>query len=279
MTYNEICAALRAAGIEEYRHEAALLLSHFCGISRDKLPFCRNESFDSPELERALEERRQRRPLQYILGEWQFCSERYIVGEGCLIPRPETETLVLLAAELLPKNSVFADLCTGSGCIAVSLLVRRPDCRAVALDLSADALRFARQNAELNGVSDRIEFINADLLDPSTPTLLGRSRFSAIISNPPYIPSRTVDELDPELFFEPRTALDGGEDGLTFYRALTNDYHSCLTRDGFMLFEAGYDQEKSLSELAEKKGFSFEALYDLSGHFRTAKFTPNWRSE
>lgn len=279
MTYNEICSALREAGIEEYRHEAALLLSHFCGVSRDKLLLCRDESFDSPELERALEERRQRRPLQYILGEWQFCSERYTVGEGCLIPRPETEELVLLAAALLPKDSVFADLCAGSGCIAVSLLARRPDCRAVALDLSTDALRFARKNAELNGVSDRIEFINADLLDPSTPTLLGVSRFSAIISNPPYIPSRTVDELDPELFFEPRMALDGGEDGLTFYRALTNDYHSCLTRDGFMLFEAGYDQEKSLSELAEKKGFSFEALYDLSGHFRTAKFTPNWRSE
>ncbi len=278
MRYNEICAALRAAGIDEYRHEAALLLSHFCGISRDRLPLCRDGSFDSPELERAVEQRCQRRPLQYILGEWQFCTERYIVGEGCLIPRPETEALVLHAADELTENALFADLCTGSGCVAVSLLVRRPDCRAIALDLSTDALRFARENAELNGVSDRIEFINADLLDPSTPERLGKSRFSAIISNPPYIPSRTVDALDPELFFEPRMALDGGEDGLVFYRALMN-FKGCLTNGGFMLFEAGYDQEKSLAELAEKENFSFEALYDLSGHFRTAKFTPNGRSK
>ena len=224
MRYNEICAALRAAGIDEYRHEAALLLSHFCGISRDRLPLCRDGSFDSPELERAVEQRSHRRPLQYILGEWHFCTERYIVGEGCLIPRPETEALVLHAADELTENALFADLCTGSGCIAVSLLVRRPDCRAIALDLSTDALRFAREIAELNGVSDRIEFINADLLDPSTPERLGTSRFSAIISNPPYIPSRTVDALDPELFFEPRNML--------LYTSLHSPPHSSAWSEG-----------------------------------------------
>ncbi len=275
MTYTEILSALRAAGIDEYRHEAALLLSHFCGIPRERIPLIGDRGFDSPALLSAIDERCRRRPLQYILGEWQFCNETYRVGDGCLIPRPETELLVLRAAELLPQNAIFADLCTGSGCIAISLLVRRPDCRAVALELSNDALAYARKNAERNGVSDRIEFIAADLLDASTPTILGRSRFAAIISNPPYIPSREVDKLDPELFFEPREALDGGDDGLVFYRALLENYATCLKSDGFMLFEAGYDQEKSLRDLAEQNGFNFLPEQDLSGHFRIAKFTYN----
>ncbi len=273
MTYTEIQAALRAAGIDEYRHEAAILLSRFCGVSREQLPFCRDRDFDSPELISAVLERQKRRPLQYILGEWQFCTETYRVGEGCLIPRPETEALVLRAAELLPKNAVFADLCTGSGCIAISLLVRRPDLSAVALDLSSDALSYARENARRNGVADRVELVAADLLDVSTPTLLGVSRFAAILSNPPYIPSDEVEKLAPELFFEPREALDGGGDGLVFYRALLKNYATCLTPGGFMLFEAGYDQENGLASLAAENGYDFLPERDLSGHFRTAKFT------
>ncbi len=273
MTYTEIQAALKNAGIDEYRHEAALLLAHFCGVAREALPFCREQDFDVPGLIEAVDERCRRRPLQYILGEWQFCTEKYRVGEGCLIPRPETEALVLRAAELLPQNAVFADLCTGSGCIAISILARRPDLFAVALDLSTDALIFARENAERNGVAGRVEFVNADLLDAKTPTLLGSSRFAAIISNPPYIPTNEVEKLDPELFFEPRSALDGGEDGLVFYRALLKNYARCLAPHGFMLFEAGYDQENALSLLADENGFGFLPERDLSGHFRTAKFT------
>ncbi len=273
MTHTEICAALRAAGIDEYRYEAALLLAHFCSVPRERIPFCRDTDFDSPELISAVERRCKRQPLQYILGEWQFCTESYRVGKGCLIPRPETELLVLRAAELLPKKARFADICTGSGCIAVSLLVRRPDCRAVALDISPDALSYARENAERNGVSDRIEFIAADLTDMSTPTLLGESRFAAILSNPPYIPTAEVDRLAPELFFEPREALDGGGDGLVFYRALLQNYKNCLAANGFMLFEAGYDQEDSLASLAELNGLGFSPERDLSGNFRIAKFT------
>lgn len=269
MTYRDICTALKNAGIDEYRYEAGLLISHFCDISPERLPFFYDSELASEQLNAALERRLLHYPLQYIIGTWSFCEEKYRIGEGCLIPRPETELLVLKAAELIPKNSVFLDMGTGSGCIAISLLCRRPDLSCVAVDISTAALEYAKDNARINGVGERIEFLLADMLSPSTKEKLNKGKYAALLSNPPYIPSKAVDKLAPELAFEPRNALDGGMDGLDYYRMLLT-YSDCLSDDGFMLFETGYDQREALESLAAENGLDFFGEKDISGNFRNA---------
>lgn len=271
MTYRELVSLMKENGIEDADYEASILVSHFFGISRASLPFLKDKDLCGESFAEAVRKRTtEHYPLQYLIGEWDFCNEKYYVGEGCLIPRPETEFMVLKAAELLPKNSTFLELGTGSGCITVSLLRRRTDLTAIALDISNDALEYARKNAERNGTLDRVTFIHGDMLSPSTPeTVLDNNgkRFGAVLSNPPYIPTEQIKGLAPELFFEPDTALDGGADGLDFYRALMN-YANCVENGGFMLFEAGYDQESGLRKLCFDNGLPFTPIYDISGNFR-----------
>ena len=200
MTYLNICERLKSAGIDDYALEASLLISHFCSVPREQLFFRRDEDFVSDELCAAVELRVTRYPLQYVLGEWEFCTEKYKVGKGCLIPRQETEFIVEYAACQLTKNATFLDLCTGSGCIAISTLVRRPDCRAVGVDVSPLALSYAEENASLNGVRDRVSFILCDLLeDNACEDVCGERKFDAIISNPPYIPTDTMLKMLPEI--------------------------------------------------------------------------------
>ena len=274
MTYKSICDILKNAGIEEYGFESALLISHFCRVPREQLFFRRDEDFVSDELCAAVELRATRYPLQYVLGEWEFCTEKYKVGKGCLIPRQETEFIVEYAACQLTKNATFLDLCTGSGCIAISTLVRRPDCRAVGVDFSPLALSYAEENASLNGVRDRVSFILCDLLEGNAHMeVCGERKFDAIISNPPYIPTDTVDTLEKELFAEPREALDGGGDGLIFYRTIVKNFAPYLADGGFMLFEIGDGQGEALRAIAEKNGFDFHLEHDLAGKERNVILT------
>ena len=205
-------------------------------------------------------------PLAYLLGEWYFYDEAYVVSPACLIPRPETEHLVDHLVRHLPPNAVFADLCTGSGCIAISTLVHRPDCRAVAVDLSPEALLLAEENAKRNGVSDRITFLLSDVM---TGNALDDRRFHALVSNPPYIQTAVIDTLSPEVQREPRMALDGGEDGLDFYRTLISDYKKNLLPHAFMLFEIGYDQGDALKRLCD-----CEVFRDYSGNDRMVLYIP-----
>lgn len=185
-------------------------------------------------------------PLAYIIGEWYFYDEVYKVSPACLIPRPETEHVVEFLIKNLPPNGFFADLCTGSGCIAISTLVHRPDCRAVAVDISESALAVAKVNAESNGVSDRITFIKNDI---TAENALGSSLFDAIASNPPYINSGVIDTLQPEVLKEPRIALDGGSDGLDFYRTLLGSYRANIKPGGFLVCEIGFDHGQRLRDL------------------------------
>lgn len=271
MTYTEICQKLQSVGVAEYRYEAALLLRRYCGVERSELPFMRDKNFESAELAAAIHLRTRRYPLQYILGEWHFCNEVYKVGPSCLIPREETELLVLKAAELLPSGARFVDLCTGSGCIAVSLLAARADCTADAVELSPDALDYAKRNAELNGVADRVRFTEADVLNGELPAKLFKDgSLDAVLSNPPYIPDREIETLEAELAYEPRIALAGGQDGLDFYRVLIRNYATCLKPNGFMLFEIGHDQGEAIAELSSENKFSCTVEKDLAGHDRLA---------
>lgn len=272
MTYNEICLALSDAGIENYRGEAAMLICRFCNINKaELLMHSKDEDYPSDELEDAVIKRCSHYPLQYILGYWDFCHETYRITKDTLIPRQDTEKLVELAIKLMPENSRFIDLCTGSGCVAISTLAARRDCRAVAVDLFEETLEIARENAETNKVGDRIGFDRADVLSVDFMEELGT--FDCILSNPPYIETEKISLLDDEISYEPKAAFDGGDDGLDFYRVIIGRYGKYLREGGLMLLEIGCDQAKAVSEISHKSGFRCEVYKDYCGNDRVAYIT------
>jgi release factor glutamine methyltransferase len=189
------------------------------------------------------------------------------VDEDCLVPRPDTELIVELAEKMLPKNACFADLCTGSGCIAISVLDMRPDTLADAYELYPKTLDIAKKNANRNKVCERFFPILADVLKPDA---LGNKKYHAIISNPPYIRTEVIDTLETEVKKEPRAALDGGEDGLVFYRSIVKNFAKNLDENGFFLFEIGFDQGDDLKKIAANNGFFCEIKKDLGGCDRAA---------
>lgn len=216
-------------------------------------------------LEAALARYAEGEPLAYLLGEQSFWRYTFKVTPDVLIPRPDTERAVECALANLPRGGRFADLCTGSGCIAISICGERSDVGGVMVDLSPKALEIAKENARIIGVSDRLTAIEADVLcdDPLSEPL------DLIISNPPYIPGKVIAEY-PSLAYEPQMALDGGDDGLRFYRALIDRYARFLKPDGVFVFEIGYDQRQSVIALAENAGFTCTVTKDYGGNDRVA---------
>lgn len=220
------------------------------------------EKFSYDEYDKAIERLKNGEPFAYVIGEWYFYDETYKVSPDCLIPRPETEHLVEWLTQNLPQNGVFVDLCTGSGCIAISTLSHRKDLTALAVDISDKALDIARENAALNGVSDRITFAHADILNDE---FLAKQKFDAIVSNPPYIQSDVIDTLSVQVKNEPRIALDGGSDGLDFYRVIFEKYPKNVKDGGAIICEIGYDQGQVLRDL-----FGCEIRKDYSHNDRIA---------
>jgi release factor glutamine methyltransferase len=182
-----------------------------------------------------------------------------------LIPRADTETLVDFAVKNLPEGALFLDLCTGSGCVAISTLKNTAHTRAVAVDLSEGALEIARENAERNGVSDRIEFILGDAKGE-----IETGEIFALLSNPPYVADEVYEGLEGEIFHEPKMAFVGGSDGGDFYRAITPIYRDKIANDGFIAYEIGYDQAELLREIAKDNSMSCEIIKDLGGNDRVA---------
>ncbi|MBQ7378354.1 MAG: peptide chain release factor N(5)-glutamine methyltransferase [Clostridia bacterium] len=271
MTYRDVCARLQSAGIENAEAEAGILLAHFCGVSASQLLFRKGEDFQSDELSAAIERRVKREPLQYLLGEWEFFGIPFNVSPDCLIPRPDTELLVESAIARVPQGAHFADFCTGSGCIGAAVLAHRPDTTAVLVDVFENTLALAKQNCIKNGVQDRADWVLCDLLQPLDGAFA--PKFDAILSNPPYIPTEVVKGLAPELAHEPQAALDGGEDGMCFYRHFLMQTEHVLNEGGFWLFEIGYDQKDAIIALAGQLGFACEVTCDLGGNPRVAYVT------
>ena len=205
-------------------------------------------------------------PLAYLVKEAYFYDLVFTVDERVLIPRPDTERLCEKAIALLPAGATFIDLGTGSGCIAVTVLHHRPDVRGYALDLSPDALSVAKHNAMRYGVSDRLTLLEGDMKEVFSEGV----SFDLIISNPPYIPSGDIPKY-PTLVHEPQMALDGGEDGMDFYRFIIKKYRDKLTRDGEFIFEIGYDQGEAIRLLCEQSGLSCEITKDYGGNDRVAR--------
>lgn len=266
MRYRELRACLKKAGIENDAAEAAMLLYAFEGVKAFELPLLSDRDFTSEKLLLAIERRLKHEPLQYIIGEWDFYNAHYIVNENCLVPRSDTEILVEKAITLLPQNAHFADLCTGSGCVAVSILANRADTRALAVDLFDKTIELACRNAVLNRVSDRFTPLKADVLLP----LPVNEKFDAILSNPPYIRTADIDALSPEVGHEPRVALDGGEDGMIFYRAIVKNCAHLLRENGFFAFEIGADEGAEIEKISLDNGFSCEIHRDFGGNDRVA---------
>ena len=256
MTLKEAEARLKAAGVPDPKTDARLLISHLCAVSPAMLLADRERDYQSPALNKAMRRREGREPLQHILGEAYFFGARYTVSRECLAPRADTELLVEEACRTLPEGAHFADLCTGSGCIALAVLAHRPDTTALAVDISEGALALARENAEAQGLSSRVTFLHADLRTDGLPVPAPEY----ILSNPPYIQTDVIPTLEKELSFEPRIALDGGEDGLLFYRTFLARFSPKT-----FYFEIGYDQREALFALAEAHGYTARCARDAGG--------------
>ncbi len=263
---------LAKKGIENPRTDAQLLLAHVLGCK--KVDLLVNYDQQPAEADRSrFKELIQRRiggwPVAYLVGARDFYSLTFAVTPAVLIPRPDTETLVLEALTILKplKEPTVLELGTGSGCIAVSIAHQKKDARVIAGDISPDALDVARQNANRNGVADRITFVQGDLFAP----VPAGSVFDLVVSNPPYIahnefPSLPADVRD----HEPRVALDGGPDGLTYYRRIAAEVAPFLKPGGHLLLEIGSTQDADVRAiLAEQPALAVgPTLKDLAGHHR-----------
>ena len=266
MTLTDIQRRFLAAGIEEAAWEARLLAAHYTGLSDARLLLMGSEDLDAPGLEEAVARRETREPLQYILGEWSFMGLSFLVNPHCLIPRPDTETLVEYAIRRLPKNARAADLCTGSGCIGIALAHYRPDITVTAVDLFPETAKMAEENARRLGVSDRF---TVQVGDVTKEIFSPEVRFGAILSNPPYITLEEMKDLAPELSYEPRAALTDEGDGLSVIRGVLDTASRHLEADGLLLMEFGAEQGEAVSRLAREYSFyDVHILKDAAGHDR-----------
>jgi len=243
----------------EGRQEAELMLTHLTGMSRAELILHGERELDA-EAEAQIEQfclrREQGEPIQYILGTAPFMGFDFFVAPGVLIPRQDTETLCEAALSFLPQGGSLLDLCTGSGCIAGAVCRLRPDARVTGTDKSAHALTIARQNAPA------ARMLEGDLFK----ALPEGEMFDVIVSNPPYIPAAEIESLQREVQMEPRMALDGGADGLDFYRRISREAGSYLLIGGSLLFEVGIGQAADVAALMQAAGFTDIALLrDLGG--------------
>ena len=269
MTLREAIKILADAGIDSASYDARTLFSTIGKMSRAELVSQDSECL-SPALAEAIKRRAAREPLQYIVGKVGFYRETYTVSPACLIPRTDTEILIEYAVKHIPSGECFVDLCTGSGCVAISTLNNTKDTRAIAVDISPEALSVAKENSKRISVSERVTFIEGDVMSaPVTDSCF------AVLSNPPYVTEAEYEELMPEIYFEPKIAFVGGEDGLDFYKHITKTYRNIISDDGFIGFEIGYGQGKALMEIAAKNGMSAEILKDYGGNDRVAILKKN----
>ena len=258
---------LKGAEKENYAFEAELLLMNTCGLGRVEL-FVQGDQAISPEQEKIYEsyltQREENRPLQYILGQCEFMGLSFFVREGVLIPRDDTEVLVESVLEISKVETIkkVIDIGTGSGCIPICL-THFGKMEAFGVDISPTALDFAKKNGDKNQVN--IGWIESDLFSSVPDEWKGT--FDAIVSNPPYIAENVIQGLMPEVRdFEPRNALDGGKDGLDFYRRIIKDSLHWLRDGGWLFFEIGYDQGQALLCMMQDAGFVDCTLrQDLAG--------------
>ncbi|MBR5486332.1 MAG: peptide chain release factor N(5)-glutamine methyltransferase [Oscillospiraceae bacterium] len=248
------------APLEDGDFDAFQLLEFACQIDKSAFLMKSDEAVPTKQAEHFFnlcERRLQRYPLQYLLGSWDFFGYTFTVGEGVLIPRFDTETVVEAAIERTSSipAPVAADLCSGSGCIAVTLSKQLKNSKIYAVELSEKALPYLKKNVQYNNCTN-VEVAAADIFEWQPPQQL-----DLVISNPPYITPEDMAALQPEVTFEPAMALAGGSDGLDFYRGITKRFYPFIKNGGWLIFELGYDQFEAVKNLMSDQGFK-----NITGH-------------
>jgi len=281
-TYNNLYLdarkELRKAGVEQAQLEARELLCFAANKTREQfyrdLPLYASDDL-CLRFRDLLNRRLAGEPVAYILGEWEFYGLTLDICRDVLIPRSDTETLVERALEYLKDKTGplrVLDLCAGSGCIGLAIARQHPEASVVLADWSEDALRVCRQNIRRCGVSGQVSSARVNALE-MPPALL--NDFDLIVSNPPYIPTADLNSLDVSVRdYEPHMALDGGEDGLDFYRAIARKWKSTLNSGGKLIFEIGYDQAERVEEIMAENGYTGIASFqDPGDHWRVVEGT------
>ena len=283
-TYNNLYLdarqKLKAAGVEAAQLEARELVCFAAGKNREQ--FFRDMSlYASDEVEAKVAELMNRRlagePVAYLIGEWEFYGLPLDISREVLIPRADTEVLAeqaILAARAAGEGARVLDLCAGSGRVGLAVAANAPNCRAVLADVSEEALKICRQNIRRNDLNARVTCVQADARQPP-PAMLWD--FDVIACNPPYIPTGDIDGLDPSVRdYEPRLALDGGDDGLDFYRDIAEKWRTALRLGGVLLFEVGIGQASGVEQILSRCGYEdIETFQDTGGIWRVVKGTAN----
>ena len=272
MTIKEALAMMEEA-VPDARHEVFLLLEKAAGIPASQLRVEDKDFKITTEAARMftemVDQRRRHEPLQYILGQWEFMGLPILCRPGVLIPRGDTEILAAEAIRFLQnsaKNPVALDLCTGSGCVGIAIAHFCPSAIICLSDIDTAALELARDNAELNGVGDRLSFVQSDLFSAIEGT------YHCITVNPPYISSSEMENLQEEVKKEPALALKGGIDGLDFYRAIIPECRKYLKSKACIFFEVGAGQGKAVADMLRYHGFRAVAIIkDLESRHRVVR--------
>ncbi len=271
--YKEGAGILEEAGTSDASLDAWYLLEYVTGISKATYFGDPNRELTEDQVREYLqyiEKRKTHIPLQHITHEQEFMGYPFYVNEHVLVPRQDTEVLVEEALENLGPDMNILDMCTGSGCILLSLLKRGgevykiPGLKGVGVDISKEALKVAEKNRDnLSCPADRVKFLQGDLFEALDPD----QKFHMLVSNPPYIKTQVIEELAEEVkFHDPYIALDGKEDGLYFYKRIIKDAHKYLTKQGQLLFEIGHDQGQEVADLMKEAGFlQVRVKKDLAG--------------
>lgn len=258
--------------IEDANVIARVLLQFVLNMNRNELILKNGEEVEKrkeEEYKKVIEKIIKGIPLQYITNNQEFMRLNFFVDENVLIPQPDTEILVeevlkIVNEEKKEKINKILDICSGSGCIGISLANYLQDVNVTMSDISKAAIEIAKKNAKNNNVYDKVEFIQSDLFENI------KEKFDIIVSNPPYIETKVIEKLSKQVQNEPIIALDGGEDGLLFYRKLINEAPNFLNDNGYLCMEIGYDQKEKVINLAKEKNIfsKIEAVKDLSGNDR-----------
>lgn len=252
--YNDCKKQLEAAGIEDYVFESKQIIKHITGYTNAQILTKYTQpltEFQMNNLTVIIKQRLIHYPLQYIIGKWNFFGYEFFVGPGVLIPRSDTETLMDVCLETLKAktNPRALDLCAGTGCIGITLNGEIPTAEVTLVEKFDEALAYTKKNAEHNNAD--VKIIKGDVLK----TEGADGQYDLIVSNPPYINGADMKALQPEVTFEPATALAGGEDGLDFYRAITAGYKKHLKSGGVLAFEVGINQANAVAEIMKEAGF------------------------
>ena len=283
-TYNNLYldtrARLRKAGVEAAQLEARELVCYAADKSREQL-YRDMSLYVSAALEKRVDDLVCRRlagePVAYIIGEWEFYGLPLDISRDVLIPRGDTEVLAergIARAKLAGEGARVLDLCAGSGCVGLAVAANVPECRVVLGELSEGALRTCKQNVRRNQLNARVTCLSVDALEPPSSALWD---FDVIVCNPPYIPTGDIAGLEVSVKdFEPHMALDGGEDGLDFYRTIAARWKSALRLGGTLIFEVGIDQAPDVENILALNGYeNIQSTQDTQGIWRVVEGTVN----